>query len=78
MIILLLSWVALTLLMLRFLRFTKMNEWETLESTAMSYLVTEEQLLELQVLVWGARMTNEGEPERFEALIQEIKRQPLQ
>lgn len=41
------------------------------------FVITEAQLDELQVLVWGARMTKPGEPERFNQLVAEVKKQLL-
>jgi hypothetical protein len=43
----------------------------------MLYYLTQEQLNELQVLVWGARFTKPDEPDKFSHLIAEIKNQTL-
>jgi hypothetical protein len=42
------------------------------------YIVTEAQLREVQTLVWGARMTSPDEPARFQALMDQIRRQPVE
>lgn len=37
------------------------------------FYLTADQLTELQVLVWGAKMTNASEPKRYADLIKQIK-----
>jgi hypothetical protein len=49
---------------------------DTPHSATSTYLVTNEQLLEIERLVWGARMTDPGEPKRFNDLIHQIRCQP--
>jgi hypothetical protein len=41
------------------------------------YVITEEQLKSLQLLVWGAKMTSSTEPKAFADLIELIKTQEI-
>jgi hypothetical protein len=41
------------------------------------YEITEEQLRTLEVLAWGARFVAPGEPEKFNWLIDQIRKQEV-
>lgn len=41
------------------------------------YLITPKQLEAIEVLIWGAKMTQQYEPDAFNALVQKIKTQSV-